>query len=232
MLEINSCWAQVLRVAAASSMTDFLTELKVAFEQESHVELEIISNSSGTLANQIQNGAPFDIFLSANTLYTKSLFQKGYGLKSPTVFALSQLVFWSKNRSTGIREYLLSNECKTIAIAQPETAPFGQLAEQYIKDSLLLKNGIQDKMVFGKNVSMVNQYIYSESVDAAFTSKSSYLKLKELKPDFWTFIPTDKMNFIPQSALIITQNGEQFLDFLINNHVSQDVLKKYGYLLK
>ncbi|MCV9386407.1 molybdate ABC transporter substrate-binding protein [Reichenbachiella ulvae] len=228
----NLSKAQAIRVAAASSMTDFLLELESKFEKETGIELEVISNSSGTIANQIQNGAPFDVFLSANEKYTNALFQKGIGINQPMTFAYSQLVFWSKHPIESISNTLTNDNCKSIAIAQPELAPFGSLASLYITDSLQLGSQVKNKMVYGNNISMINQYIYAQSVDAAFTSLSSFIKLKKTQPDFWTIIEPHQLGSIAQSALLLNNQGSSFINYLFQNEISNETLLKYGYMLK
>ncbi|PIB35877.1 molybdate ABC transporter substrate-binding protein [Reichenbachiella sp. 5M10] len=221
--------SQPVRVAAASSMADFLAEVKTIYESKKGIPVEIITNSSGALTNQIMNGAPYDLFLSANTKYTQQLHHRNIRSFPPSTFAYNQLVIWSKTPLTDPQHYILSSECHTIGLAQPELAPFGALAIQYL-DSLEVTSLVQEKLVFGNNISITNQFIYTQNVDLAFTSKSSVLKLQSQVACCWTDIPTALLPVIPQSALPLNQTGQSFLLFLTTDPDTANILAKYGYL--
>ncbi|RJE74820.1 molybdate ABC transporter substrate-binding protein [Reichenbachiella sp. MSK19-1] len=224
-------FAQSLRIAAASSMVDFLEEIKPKFEATHPQSLEIITNSSGTLANQIKNGAPFDIFLSADQKYTTLLHQEGFGVSAPVTFAYNKLILYTKKdiAADQVHDYLAGTECTNIGIAQPDLAPFGNAARKYLTQIKVLDD-ISNKLIYGQNISIVNQYIYTHSVDAAFTSLSSKNKLSSKVACCWIELSSETAPALPQSALILNDSTRDFLDYLRNDNNAKSIIQKYGYL--
>src|SRR3954453_20877275 len=118
-----------LTVAAAANVQFVMDELKKDFESLSGINVNIILNSSGKLTAQIKEGAPYDVFVSADMKYPKELYKSGYSIDSPKVYANGLLVLWTMQ--TGIKpiedlSVLTSDAVKKIAIANPQTAPYGE----------------------------------------------------------------------------------------------------------
>ena len=118
----NSNKKEPLRIAAASNLRFVLEELHAEFEKETNINVEMSAASSGKLTAQIQNGAPFDVFLSADKKYTFYLYENGFGTEKPSLFCSGLIVYWTNkdmNLTGDIRE-ILANKIKRIAIANPE----------------------------------------------------------------------------------------------------------------
>src|SRR5215470_19819237 len=133
LLIAGSCAAQSITVAAAADLEFAMQEVAAQFQKESGKEVKLINGSSGNFFQQIQNGAPFDMFFSANLDYPKKL--EADGLTEPGTFyqyATGRIVVWVTNDSKldinlGLQS-LLKPEVKKIAIANPQHAPYGQAA--------------------------------------------------------------------------------------------------------
>ena len=124
--------AQELIVAAAANVQFAMDEIKQAFEEERGIHLKIITNSSGKLTAQISNGAPFDVFLSADMKYPQSLFASGQADSLPKIYAYGTLVLWTMedfDLAEGV-SILTKEQIHKIAIADPRTAPYGRAAEE------------------------------------------------------------------------------------------------------
>ena len=124
------------------------------------------------LTAQIKQGAPFDIFVSADMKYPQDLFESSFSKEPPWVYALGKLVLWSKGRKLeSVRSALQDSGVQHIAIANPMTAPYGKAAKEVLV-KYHLWDEIQPKLVFGESISQTNQFIQSGAADFGFTAKS------------------------------------------------------------
>lgn len=225
------CFAQI-RVAAAANLLLPMQEIKIAFEKKYAEKIEIIAAASGILCAQIQQGAPFDVFLSADMSYPELLFKKGLTLQSPKPFALGRLVLWSKKKTTsdGLILFLAGASIQTIAIAQPTLAPYGAEAINYLKKNNLLAK-VKSKLVYGESIGKVNQYISVDAVDVAFTANSAMFA-EELKGmGNWLELPHKAS--IPHGVVVLkstakTKVAQLFYEYLFSEEVKA-ILKKFGY---
>lgn len=220
-----------LTIATAANMQFAMEEITAEFTKETGIKCGIVPGSSGKLSTLIIEKAPYDIFVSADTTYPNELFNKGIGLKSPSIYAYGKLVLWScvKTISPDIKT-LTSEKINHIALANPETAPYGKAAMELLKfhnlDSL-----VKQKLVYGESISQTNQFIITNSAEIGFTAKSTVLS-KELKSK-GKWVELDPSSYIPiaQAALLISnkESAKKFYEFLTSDK-AQKILKKYGYL--
>lgn len=158
--------AQIL-VAAASDLGPVTAELATAFQKETGARIQFTLGSSGTLKRQIENGAPFDVYLSANEEFVRELEKAGQILAgSLTVYATGKLGWAAK---PGINEVQDLRRARLIAIPNPAHAPYGVAAREYLRRKGLWDE-LQPRMVLGENVRQAMQYFESGNVDAVFTS--------------------------------------------------------------
>jgi molybdate transport system substrate-binding protein len=221
-----------IAIAAAANLQFVIPELIEAFTKETGIACTVSISSSGKLTAQITEGAPFDLFLSADMYYPNYLFQEGFGYQEPEVYAKGILVLWSMEKMDLTIEELTDPEIKHIAIANPDLAPYGIPAKE-----LLIKKGIwelvQDKLVFGESVSQTNQFIYTGVAEVGFTSKSSVLDENLKNKGAWKEIPPTEYKEISQGILVIknSENIEEakiFYNFIFSIK-GREILKKYGY---
>ena len=162
--------AATLTVAAAADLASVQQSLSTAFHQKTGADLRFSLGSSGVLAKQIENGAPFDVFVSANEKYVKDLAASGHvDPASVHVYALGRLGLWSFNGNIHDLNQLLSPEVKRIAIANPQFAPYGAAAKDLLERAGLWTR-LKAKIVYGENVSQTLQYADSQNADAAIVS--------------------------------------------------------------
>lgn len=221
-----------LIVATAANVQFAMDELIQEFEMETRIHCEIILGSSGQLTAQITEGAPYDVFVSANMKYPNELYKNGLASSKPEVYANGVLVLWTlQNISDLSLERLSSDNVQHIAIANPRTAPYGEAAVDALK-KLGLYERVSSKLVFGESVSQTNQFILSGSAELGFTAKSVVLA-KEMKDQgVWIEIPDSLYKPIAQGVAVIkrddNENAQRFAKFLLSDRAGQ-ILKNYGY---
>jgi len=218
-----------LNVAIAASLQKPFEDLVTLFENTNNIRINLISGSSGMLATQIKNNAPFDIYVSANNEFSSSLLNEKFVVLA-IPFCQGGLAWWCKNdiAPTKINGEILSGNIRTIAIANPDLAPYGKVALAWLNKNFILG---KSKLVYGENIGSVNRYIYSTSVDAAITSLSSMFAEEINKIGFWFPIETEHDDKLVNVIALVKENPEarKFIDFILGTE-SRDILKKYGYI--
>jgi molybdate transport system substrate-binding protein len=223
-----------LKVACSANMQYPMQEIIERFELKCDCKIDLIVGSSGKLTAQIEQGAPYDIFVSADSVYPNYLYNNGLTLKTPQIYAYGQLILLSANDKIISLNDLNKPFVKKIAIANDEIAPYGKASIQVLK-KMNIYNAIQSKLVFGESISQVNQFIESGAVDVGFTSMS-FVKSNQFKQNkSWSKVDNKLYNPIIQSVVIIKRNNQselvnRFYGDLFNSEV-QLILKKYGYLI-
>lgn len=209
-----------------------MQEILQAFEHQGGPHIQMSTASSGVLATQIQHGAPFHAFLSANEFYPQRLVAAGLTQGEPRSLVSGQLILWSKRPLEGpLSDVLTSPDKRRMAIAHPELAPYGTAATHWLQDQHLAELW-EKHLVFGENVGQVNQYIRSNSVDLALTARSASLSKELAKHGHWSMPLAGTEHWLPQvwvrlqDAPAAVHELEQFLD----SEVAQSILGRYGYL--
>ncbi len=229
--------AEHVTVAAAANLVYVLEPLNAAFAKvmpECEVRCEV--GASGSLVAQIENGAPYDVFLSADTDYPKKLANAGAAdPKSMKVFARGRLVLWTFSPAlelSGVGPAVSSAMVKKLAIANPDTAPYGRAAKEAL-EHLGLTVLATPKLVFGENVSQTAQYVSSGNADAGFVALSLVLSPKLKDKGRWIEVPTAIYTPILQAGILTNRGGpnpgaRKYLEFLLGAE-AQDIFARYGY---
>jgi len=223
-----------LTIAGATNIQFALKDLIAEFEAESGISCNSVISSSGKITAQIQQGAPYDIFVSANLKYPRELYEKGYALAPPRVYAEGKLVLWSLRKGyKPTLEGLKSDSIKRIAVANPKTAPYGEAAIGVLQKHQLYQE-VRDKIVFGESISQINQFITTGAVQVGFTSKSTVLSPKIRNMGNWTEVDEGSYEKITQGAVIIKRDNQdtvsclRFYKFLFSPKAKM-ILEGYGY---
>ncbi len=230
----NSKTKEPLHIAAASNLRYALEELNAEFEKEKGIKVEMSAASSGKLTAQIQNGAPFDVFLSANKKYPQVLFKNGFAVNKPKLFCSGLLVYWTDKKLDlkGTISEIISADIQRVAIANPQNAPFGQATVQALKKSFLF-DSIQAKLIFAENVSQISQYVLNNNVDIGFTGKSIVLSPKMKNKGKWFDVDEELYQPIEQFVILLKRaeqkkSAQLYYQFLFSKK-AQSIFKKYGY---
>jgi molybdate transport system substrate-binding protein len=224
-----------IRVATAANLRFVMEEINAEFEVETGLKVEMISASSGKLTAQIKNGAPYDVFISANFKYPNTLHKEGYTKNKPVLFCKGTLVIWTNKEfipdSTLLN--LTDPDIEKIGIANPQNAPYGIAAEELLKN-LGIFDSIKAKIVFAENVSQLNQYVINKAVDIGITAKSAVKSPKLKQTGSWKEIDPKNYSAVEEYFVKLKskQNGngtvESFLKFLASDK-AKNILNKHGY---
>ena len=232
--------AQEITVAAAADMSGALPELVSAYTKKTGQTVKLSFGASGNLTNQIRNGAPFDVFFSADEQYPQQLITEGLASKDTLYrYAVGRLVLWVPRDSQlnldklGIKA-LLDPSVKKISIANPATAPYGRAAEATLRH-FEIYDQVSGRLVLGENVSQAAQFVESGNAQAGLIALSHALApaMKD-KGRFWT-IPLDAYPTLNQAVVVISKSKQQdaarkFVDFLRGPEASS-LLTSYGFSL-
>ena len=231
------CGAQEITVAAAADLQFAMEDVAARFQKETGKTAKLIYGSSGNFFQQIQNGAPFDMFFSANLDYPKKL--EAAGLTEPGSYyqyAKGKIVIWVRNESkldlsSGMK-VLLDPSVKKIAVANPQHAPYGQAAVAAMQNEKIYEQ-VKDKFVLGENISQTASFVVSGSADAGIVALSLALSPNMKDKGRYAEIPADEYPPIEQACVILgsSKNKEaarQFLSF-VKTAATGDVLKSYGF---
>jgi molybdate transport system substrate-binding protein len=228
---------QPVRVAVAANAQFVARLIKDAYEKETNNKINLIFSSSGKLTTQIIQGAPFDVFLSADTQYPEALSKAGLLEMPPRIYGYGTLVLWTTKNldlKPGLKSVMNQN-IKKIAVANPQVAPYGRAALQALA-YYQLEQAVRPKLIFAESVAQVNQYVVTGAVDLGFTAKSVILEPIMQNKGNWLELPTASYSRIAQSAVLLKSarkrspaQARAFYNFLYSAQASA-ILKKYGYL--
>ena len=234
LLSPFSLVAQPLRVAVAANAQFVMEQLKTEFQKKTNLSVESIVNSSGKLTTQIQQGAPYDVFLSADMDYPQTLYKAGLTTAAPVVYAYGSLVLWTTGDIPLSADLKALNDpsVRHIAIANPATAPYGEAAISFLTHKKLLES-VKPKFVYGESIAQVNQYILSGAAEVGFTAKSVVLDPTLTKRGHWIDLPTSGYAPIAQGVVILKRTdqlkvAQQFLAFL-SSPTARRILQQFGY---
>ena len=223
-----------LRVAVAAN-AQFVTEkLRDAFQKKTGVRVETIVSSSGKLTTQIQQGAPFDVFLSADTTYPNTLHRQGLTTAAPVIYAYGSLVLWAAGNLSLSADLnaLLSPSVRHVAIANPATAPYGAAAVALLKKRRLYDR-VRSKIVYGESIAQVNQYVLSGAAEVGFTAKSVVLDPGLRGKGRWIDLPSTDYAPIAQGVVVLKRTTQanaaaRFVAF-VRSAEGRRTLTQFGY---
>ncbi len=228
--------ADTVNVAVAASAQYVFEDLKTEFKKETGHDLSASIDSSGKFATQIMNGAPYDVFMSADMEFPEKLAQGGYTTAPPRIFVYGALVVWSmKDVDLKTWRAPFSNpNLGKVAVANPQTAPYGREAMKVLTGAKL-DQALQGKLVYGESIAQTNQYIFSGVADLGFTAKSIVLSPEMQGKGKWVDVPRELYSPIAQGAVLLKHGADskaarQFYDFLFSDK-ARAIFERYGYLL-
>ena len=229
--------AQEITVAAAADLQFAMQDVAARFQKETGKTVKVIYGSSGNFFQQIQNGAPFDTFFSANLDYPKKL--EAAGLTEPGSYypyARGKIVIWipkeSKADLSSGMQVLLDPAIKKIAIANTQHAPYGQAAVSAMQKENLYEK-VKDKFVLGENISQTASFVVSGAADVAIVALSLALSPNMKDKGRYVEIPSSDYPPIEQACVILASSknkdtARHFLSFIKTPAIAA-LLKTYGF---
>ena len=228
---------QKIRVAAAADVKFAMEELAAQFESATGIKVDITTGSSGSFFAQIQSGAPFDLFFSADMQYPQRLVATGFA-EPGTLFEYAQgrIVIWTPpDSSVDVTKRgwsaLLDSRVQKIAIADPEVAPYGRAAVSALKKAGLFEQ-MKTKLVYGENVSQAAQFVQSGNAQAGIVPHCLALSPGMKNGKVWE-IPADLHPPIEQGAVVLKNAKDKtaaltFLNF-VRNSQGKRTLEQHGF---
>jgi molybdate transport system substrate-binding protein len=239
LLPLSAFAADKVSIAAAANLVFALESLKAEFQKaEPTTEVSITTGASGNLVAQIQNGAPFDVFLSADLEYSEKLISLGFAdSKSLTMFAVGRLVLWTTRPGvdvTSVPALVHDPRVLKIAVANLTTAPYGKAAREALTQLGLWKDA-EPKIVIGENITQTAQFVETGNADAGFVAMSLVLSPKLKDKGRWQEIDATLYSPLDQAAVITKKGADnpasaRFLAFL-RSPAARAVFERFGYRL-
>jgi molybdate transport system substrate-binding protein len=229
--------ADALLVAAAADLSYCMDELGAAFARQApQAEVKVSTGASGNLFTQIRNGAPFDVFLSADMGYPRQLVRDGAADGATlTPYALGRIVLWSLDPRFDLTQgmpVLQDSRLSRIAIANPALAPYGRAARSALQAAGSWQ-ALQPKLVIGENIAQTVQFVQTGNAQIGIVSYASVLSPRLKGSGSYYLIPDAGMAPIEQGA-IVTAHGKanplaaRFVEFL-SSPIARAILQRHGF---
>jgi molybdate transport system substrate-binding protein len=229
-----------LSIAAAADLRFALDDLVKQFEQKNPaVKINVTYGSSGNFFAQLQNGAPFDLFFSADVGYPRKLAENGLGIDDVFLYATGSIVLWAPKNSPldldklGIK-VLLELSVRKIAVANPEHAPYGRAAVAALK-ALDVYDQVASRLVYGENIAQTAQFVQSGAADVGIVALSLAVSpTMRAAGKFWP-VPVNAYPPLEQGGLILKSSkkvdtARAFRDFVLGDN-GRKLLDQYGFSL-
>lgn len=227
--------AEQFTVAAASSLRYALDEIATEYQRHNPAaQFEIVYGSSGKLSTQIMNGAPFDVFLSADTGFPQQLQAAGFSAGDPAVYAIGRIVLWSSTldaSTLSLATLGTDPRIKRLAIAQPQHAPYGMRAREALQAAGSW-DAVQARLVFGENISQAAQMVASGAADAGIISLA-LTRSPALSAHPYQLIDAGLHQPLAQAGIVTRRGGDNpaALNFMrfIRSDAARTILQRYGF---
>jgi molybdate transport system substrate-binding protein len=234
LLPVVATGQDVVTVAVASNFSVAVDEIATQFRASTGHRVRVTTASTGKLYAQIVNGAPFDILLAADSARPRILESSAVGVPGTRfTYAIGELVLWSRQLSD-CRDALDDSGDMRVAIANPETAPYGAAAREFLQHAGLWKS-LGPQLVIGESISQALQFVASGNAQLGFIARSQ-LQLPSLPDDSCTWpVPPTSHAPIEQQAILL-QHGrdivgaKHFLQFL-RGDAGRVIIERHGYRL-
>ena len=232
-----SAHAEKITVAAAADLKFAMDEIVITFKKaNSGDEIDVIYGSSGKFHTQIQQGAPYDLYFSADISFPRELAKKGFSASEVKPYAFGRIVLWSA--SLDATKMTLSSltdpKITRIAIANPKHAPYGKRAEEALRASNLWYQ-VEPKLVYGENISHTAQLVQTKNAQVGIIALALAINSELASKGGYWLIP-DNMHEPLEQGFIITKEGannalaKSFADYM-GGKPARAVMTKYGFVL-
>lgn len=234
----NQLFAQPLRIAVAANAQGLIKKLQADFKKRTGIQTEAIIGASGKLSTQIRNGAPYDLFLSADSNFPEQLYTEGFGIQQPVIYAMGSLIICGSNKLdiNNWQNLLQASQIPKIAIANPKTAPYGKAAEESLS-FYKLYDKVKIKLVQGESILQVNTYLQTGAVTIGFTTEAFLYESNNKSHLKWARIDQKSYQPIAQGAILLTHakkgkltEAKKFFNYL-SSASARKIISSSGYHL-
>jgi molybdate transport system substrate-binding protein len=222
--------AKTIRVGAASDLAQAFTDVGVAFEKKSGIKPNFNFSSSGLLAKQIEQGAPFFLFAAANKSFVDQVVKAGKcDAQTAALYSRGRLVLWSKSGAPAKLTDIVDPKYKRIGIANPDHAPYGNAAKQALEKAGIYDQ-VKDRLVLGENISATMTYAKEGSVDVAFVALSLAISTDA---QLYSPVELDLHDPLEQTMVVCGKGGEadaarQLAAFIVSDE-GRAIMERYGF---
>lgn len=237
LLVATTAYAGKVTIAAAADLKFAMDEIVIEFKKSRPGnELEVIYGSSGKFHTQIQQGAPYDLFFSADIGFPRELAKNGFTASEVTPYAVGRIVLWSAamDASKMTLASLGDPNIKRIAMANPKHAPYGKRAEEALRATGLWDR-LQPKLILGENIAHTAQFVQTGNAQVGIIALSLALNPELSKKGGYYLIP-DRLHEPLEQGYVITKRGagnplaKQFAAYMASKQ-ARTVMRKYGFVL-
>ncbi len=235
LLFSQSNWAATVLVAVASNFSKPMTEIAAAFEQATGHKAKLSFGSSGKFVSQLENGAPFEVLLSADDKGPQKLEQAGLAVpNSHFTYALGKLVLWSATPGyvDDQGKILSTDGFKHLALADPKLAPYGAAAIEVLK-GLNLQDTLKPLLVLGENIAQAHQFVSTGNAELGFVALAQVIENGKIATGSGWIIPSNLHAPIKQDAVLLTLGAENPAANALLNYLKSApalaIIEKYGY---
>ncbi len=229
---------ELLNIGVASNFYEPIQIIKQKFEKNNKVNLRVISGSSSQLYAQIVNGAPLDVFLSADQKTPQKLDKKFIVSNTQFTYAIGNLTFWTSLNNLKEKNatlFLQNNEINILAIANPRFSPYGQASKEFLVN-IGVWSKYKDKLVLANNIKQVVSFLYSGNAKNGFMSFSDKIKFKHNNKGTFLKVSQKMFNNINQDVILLSRGknskySKKFLSFLKNKEIKK-IIESFGYKIK
>jgi len=227
-----------LRIAAASDLKYALAEIAEDFRSEHPgARIDVIYGSSGKFATQIRNGAPFDLYFSADIAYPRALHQDGHTAGPPRPYAVGRLVLWTTRSGLGglsLGELPAHAAIRKFAIANPQHAPYGQRGREALRHQEVWE-ALQPRLVLGENIAQAAQFVHSGAAQAGIVALSLVKSPPLRGQGSWSLISASWHRPLEQGYVITARAADNPLAAAFAEHLrskaARTVMRRYGFAL-
>jgi len=232
-----SAYAEKINIAAAADLKFAMDEIVAKFrEANAKDDVDVIYGSSGKFYTQIQQGAPYDLYFSADIAFPRELAKSGFSFSEVMPYAFGRIVLWSATMEANKMslDSLASSKISHIAIANPKHAPYGKRAEEALRASRLWER-VEPKLVYGENIAHTAQFVQTGNAQVGIIALSLALNPALANKGGYWLIP-DTLHAPLEQAFIITKRAQgndlakKFADYM-RSSATRTIMTKYGFVL-
>jgi len=233
----GSLAAEKLMIAAASDLKFCLDEIVTSFRQtHAGTDIDVIYGSSGNFKTQIEQGAPYDLYFSADIAFPRELAKAGLASSEVQPYAIGRLVLWSLTLDASALHLsdLARADISKIAIANPQHAPYGKRAEEALRASGTWEK-VEPKLVLGENIAQTAQFVQSGNAQVGIIALSLVLSPELAGKGSYSLVP-DSLHQPLEQGFVITQRAssnalaKKFADY-IGQPATRQLMARYGFAL-